>query len=148
MHPAARRTLLALLLATTGSAWAADFLSVSSRSAILYDSPSVSAHKLAVASRFLPLEVVFIQGDWVKVRDHGGQLAWVERRSLDKKRYLLVTAPLAEIRQGPDAAATVQFKVTQQVVLERLENPQSGWIQVRHPDGASGYIRSTEVWGD
>lgn len=148
MHPAARRTLLALLLAITGSTWAGDFLSVSSRSAILYNNPALTAKKLAVASRYLPLEVVFVQGDWVKVRDHSGQLAWVERRALDKKRYLLVTAPVAEVRQGPDAAATVQFKVAQQVVLERLENPQSGWISVRHADGASGYIRSTDVWGD
>ncbi|MBI5919577.1 MAG: SH3-like domain-containing protein [Nitrosomonadales bacterium] len=148
MHPAARLTLLALLLAATGGAWAADFLSVSSRSAILYDSPSVSAHKLAVASRYLPLEVVFAQGDWVKVRDHGGQLAWVEKRALDKKRYLLVTAPVAEVRQGPDAAAMVQFKVSQQVVLERLDSQVSGWLQVRHPDGVTGYIRTTEVWGD
>ena len=142
------RVLLASGLLAAGSAQALDFLSVASRAAILYDQPAASAHKVAVVSRYLPLEVVLTQGDWVKVRDASGKLSWIERRALDKKRYLLVIVPLADVRLAADPNAAVLFRVSQQGVLEWLENTQTGWIQVRHPDGLTGYVSTADVWGD
>jgi hypothetical protein len=32
-------------------------------------------------------------------------------------------------------------------VLEVIDVGPSGWARVRHADGASGYVRITQVWG-
>jgi len=33
------------------------------------------------------------------------------------------------------------------VAVEFVESASPGWAKVRHRDGATGYIRSTQVWG-
>jgi 23S rRNA U2552 (ribose-2'-O)-methylase RlmE/FtsJ len=35
----------------------------------------------------------------------------------------------------------------QNVALELLGVAPGGWLQVRHPDGANGYLRANLVWG-
>lgn len=123
-------------------------MSVADDAAILYDAPSPKAKKLFAVSRYLPLEQVVNLDNWVKVRDSSGSLAWIEKRSLGSKRYVLVTAPLAAIRQTPEENAAVVAQVKQQVALELLESTGTGWIKVRHSSGATGYVKSVEVWGE
>ncbi|MBI3902378.1 MAG: SH3 domain-containing protein [Nitrosomonadales bacterium] len=144
-----RRALAFLmLLAAAGSACATDYVSVADSSAILYDAPSLKATKLFVAARYLPLEQVVNLDTWVKVRDSSGGLAWIEKRALSNKRYVLVMADIADLRQTPDGTAAVLMQAKQQVALEWLKNTGTGWIKVRHQDGITGYIKTTEVWGD
>lgn len=140
--------LFVLLLGAAVVAHALDYVSVDSSSAILYQADSLNARKLYVVSRYTPLEKVVNSGTWVKVRDSGGSMGWVEKRVLSSKRYVVVTAERASVRQAPDAGAAVVFQVVQNVALEWLGAGGGGWARVRHQDGASGFIRSTEVWGD
>jgi len=60
----------------------------------------------------------------------------------------MVSQPVAAVRENPDSNAAVVFQAPQQLALEWLDNTGSGWIKVRHMDGATGYIKLTEVWGD
>jgi SH3-like domain-containing protein len=145
---AERLVLTAALCFATSAASALDFRSVGAHAGIVYDLPQSSAKKLSVVSRGMPLEVVFEQGDWCKVRDGSGKLAWMEKKALDRKRTLVVTIPVAEVRLAAEPEASVLFRVTQNVILELLQNTETGWLEIRHPDGISGYIRSTEVWGE
>jgi len=135
------------LLATTGSAHAIDYVSVADSTAILYDAPSLMAKKIFVVSRYMPLEPVVNLDKWVKARDSSGKLAWIEKSALSSKRFVVVTAALATVREAPEAGAKVAFQVRQQVVLEWLESTGSGWLKVRHQDGATGYVSATDVWG-
>jgi SH3-like domain-containing protein len=135
-------------LAAAGYAHAADYVSVAEGSAVLYDAPSLKAKKVFVVSRYLPLEQVVSLDNWVKVRDSSGGLAWIEKRALSSKRFVAVTDTLAAIRQTPDVNAAIVLQVRQQVALEWLESTGAGWIKVRHQDGATGYVKSAEVWGD
>jgi SH3-like domain-containing protein len=141
----ARALLLSLLFA--GPACAFDFVSVA-EPAILYDANSLKAKKLFVATRFLPLEQVVVLDNWVKVRDNSGKLFWIEKRQLSSKRYVMVTVPSADVRSSADDRAGIVFKATQQLGLEWLGNDGNGWVKVRHQDGATGYLKSGEVWGD
>jgi SH3 domain protein len=143
----ARAGFLALMMAT-GAAQALDFASVALPSAILYDAPSLKAKKLFVVSRYMPLEQVVKLNDWVKVRDQTGTLAWIAKSALDDKRYVVVTTALADVRQTPNGASPLMFQARRQVALEWLEDTGFGWIKVRHTDGATGYIKTLEVWGD
>jgi SH3-like domain-containing protein len=142
------RIMLSLCIALLpGMARALDYVSVASDAAILYDAPSAKAKKLFVVSRYLPLEQVVALDKWVKVRDPSGTLAWIEKRDTSPRHYVLVTALQANVRHAPDENASVVFQAKQNVPLEYLE-ASSGWIKVRHPDGATGYIKVTEIWGE
>ncbi len=148
MRLPAASILFISLAAVTGSVHALDYVSVAEGPAILYDAPSTKAKKLFVVSRYLPLEQVVSLNDWVKVRDSSGSLAWIEKRALSGKRYVAVTAAIAEVRQAPEDGAPVAFQARQQVALEWLENSGTGWLKVRHQDGATGYVGMADVWGD
>lgn len=139
---------IVLFLLFCGGVQAADFVSVAEDSVILYDAPSLKAKKLFVVNRYMPFEQVVALNDWVKVRDRSGGLYWVEKKSLSDKRYVFAVTPLLDVRASADFSASVVFRVRQQVALERIESTGTGWIKVRHQDGESGYVRSTEVWGE
>ncbi len=135
------------LLAAIGSACAADYASVADSPAILYDSPSTKGSKLFVVSRYMPLEQVVKLNDWVKVRDSTGGIAWIEKRALSSKRFVVVTSDLSSIRQAPEDSAAVLAQVKKQVALEWLGNTGSGWVKVRIQDGLTGYVKAADVWG-
>ena len=140
--------LLVSLLAIQGHAIASlEFFSIADSAVIMYDAPSLKAGKGFVASRHLPVEAIVKVEGWVKVRDSGGGLAWVEEKTLSNKRYVIVTAPQAEAYQAADINSPLLFKAQQNVVMEWLEPAVNGWIKVRHRDGQSGYIRTQQVWG-
>lgn len=136
-----------ILGCTLSFSTAAEFRSIAQNAAILYDSPSTHGTKLYVVSRDLPVEVISTDGTWVKVRDPKGNLAWVERTALSEKRTVMITAGAAEVRENPDSQSPVVFSAQQGVVLEVQNNNVPGWLHVRHADGATGYVRSTQVWG-
>ncbi len=143
-----RRALLAaILLVAAAVAHAADYRSVGERPAVLYDAPSNQATPLYVVSPKYPLEVIVELEAWVKVRDQTGALSWVEKSALTDKRTVVVTAPAAQIRVRPDDSAPIAFSAAQSVVLDLLEVVPGGWLRVRHPQGANGYVRPTVVWG-
>jgi SH3-like domain-containing protein len=136
-----------LLLATCRTAAATEFVSVV-EPAILYDDNSLKARKLFVATRYLPLEQVVALENWVKVRDSHGMVFWVEKRNLSSKRYVVVTVEVATVRSNWDDSADVAFYAPRQLGLEWLGNAGVGWVKVRHRDGSTGYLKSSEVWGD
>ncbi len=140
-----RAALLVLAVAAPLAAHA-EFRSIG-EPAVMYDAPSVRAAKLYVAGRNLPVEVISTDGAWVKVRDPFGGLSWVERKALADRRTVLVTAAVGDVRARPEDAAPLAFQAQAGVVLEVLEVGPSGWARVRHADGASGYVRITQVWG-
>lgn len=139
---------LALLLSffIAGPACAFDFVSVA-EPAVLYDANSLKAKRLFVATRYLPLEQVVVLADWVKVRDSSGKLYWIEKRNVSSKRYVVVTAAQADVHREADTGSGLAFRATKQLGLEWLGN-SDGWVRVRHADGSSGYIKSSDVWGD
>ncbi len=140
--------LLASLLMIHGHAVAAlEFFSIADSAVIMYDAPSLKAGKVFVASRHLPVEAIVKVEGWIKVRDSGGGLAWVEEKMLSNKRYVIVTAPQAEAYQAADVSSPLLFEAQQNVVMEWLEPAVNGWIKVRHRDGQSGYVRTHQVWG-
>lgn len=138
--------LLAGFLACT-LAQGADYRSVQDNAAVLYDAPSRAAKPLAVVSRHYPLELIVNLDAWVKVRDHTGALAWIEKKLLADKRMVMVTAPSAEVRVRPEENAAPSFVAASGVALELIEIAPGGWLRVRHADGVSGYVRAAQVWG-
>ena len=136
-------TCLALLAAP---APALEFRSVGEQPAVLYDAPSARSNKLFVVNRGYPLEVIVTVEGWVKVRDANGAFAWIEAKNLTDKRTVMVKAPVADVRAKPEDSAPVAFQAQQNVLLE-VVGVSGGWIQVRHRDGGTGFIKAQQVWG-
>jgi SH3-like domain-containing protein len=143
--PIARAVFTCMALCSA-SAFALDFRAVAEPAAILYDAPSARSSKLFVVNKGYPLEVVVAVEGWVKVRDANGTFGWIESKQLTDKRTVMVSVPLAPIRQKADDNAPVAFQAQQNVLLEMVE-VTGGWVQVRHRTGGTGYVRAQHVWG-
>ena len=142
-----RAAALAAGLLASALALGAEFRTVQDNAAVLYDAPSRAAKPLVVVSKHYPLELIVHLDAWVKVRDHTGALAWIEKKLLVDRRMVMVTAPAAEVRVRPEEGAPAAFVAASGVALELLEFTPGGWLRVRHADGASGYLRAAQVWG-
>lgn len=138
---------LVTYLLMLNAASALDYVSVADSNAILYDANSTKSKRLFVMSRYTPLEIVVTLKDWIKVRDSMGSLAWIEKRAVSDKRYVVVTAAFATVRKEPDISAPVLYQVSKNVALESLGINGGGWIKTRHQDGSSGFVRAIEIWG-
>jgi SH3-like domain-containing protein len=153
-HGARRAAALAVVAAAAFPALATDFRSIADAATVLYDAPSAKAKPLYVLGRDTPLEVIVPVEGWIKVRDAGGTIGWVERQALGDRRSLVVRVALAEIRAQPDDAAPLVFRAEQNVLLELAEpatgastTTAPGWVKVRHRDGQSGFVRISQVFG-
>lgn len=130
-----------------GASHALEFKSVANAPAIMFDAPSQKGKKVFIAPRGMPVEIVLTYGEWSKVRDASGGLAWLESKALANKRTVLVQAASAKIRATPDDAGFIVFSAEKGVLLELGEPPASGWLKVKHRDGLSGYVKVNEIWG-
>jgi SH3-like domain-containing protein len=136
-----------LLLALPLAASALEYRSTG-RAALLYDAPSTAAGKVAIAGSGLPLEVVVDTEAWVKVRDHSGRLAWIEKTALGGAKTVMVKADTSVIRQQPRADAEVVFRAARGVLLDVTgEVDSAGWLPVKHADGQAGWLPAHEAWG-
>jgi SH3-like domain-containing protein len=145
-----RGTARLIALLAVGGGASAEFRSTT-EVAVLYDAPSVKSQPLFVLAREIPLEVVVNVEGWIKVRDVGGTVAWIEKKVLGDKRMVVVRAPVADVLANPVDGAGLVFKAEQSVLLELVDSTYvtttPGWAKVRHRDGQVGYVRIAQVWG-
>jgi SH3-like domain-containing protein len=146
---AARAAAACVVLFGSATAFGADYKSVGNDPAVFYDAPTLRGTKTFVAPRGMPVEVIVAQGDWIRVRDSVGGLAWVEKKSLVDKRTVIVTSKTgaAEVHAAADDNSPVVFRAQAGVLLDLVAAPASGWVSVRHRDGQSGFVKVGDVWG-
>ncbi len=143
-----KRQIAGVMLSLAAAAsLAMDFKTVGNAPVILYDVPSTEGAKLFVAPRGMPLEIVLTYGQWVKVRDVHDDLAWTQARGLSNKRQAVVRQSGLKIRAAAQDDASISFIADKGTLLEVTESIASGWVKVRHQDGQSGYLKSTDIWG-
>lgn len=140
--------LAAALLPVAGAVHALEFKSVGAAPAVLFDAPSAKGRKMFIAPRGMPVEVVLTYGEWTKVRDARGDLAWVESKLLTPRRNVVVSAASARVRAAAEESAPIVFTADKGVLLDMVDPASSGWIKVRHRDGQAGFVRAAEVWGE
>ncbi len=134
------------LAISASAALANEFKSVAVNAAVLYDGPSAKAKRIFIAPRGMPVQVVSVVEPYIKVRDVSGDLFWVDRRSLGSVRMLVTTATVSLRTQAQDSASA-STQVERGVLLELLDTGASGWVRVKHSDGAAGFVKASEVWG-
>ena len=138
---------LPLVCLAMPSAMAFDFRTVGANPAILYDTPSNSGKKRFVAPSGMPLQVMLAYGEWVKVRDMNGDVAWTQSKNMGPRRNVLVRVPGAKVLAGPNDGSAVLMTADKGVVLELVDPNAAVWARVRHRDGIAGYIKVSDIWG-
>jgi SH3-like domain-containing protein len=143
------RIILAFFLLTVAAvpAYAAEFRAVADTAAVLYDAPSVKAKKRYILGRGYPVELVVVVEGWAKIRDAGGELAWIESKSLSERRNVMVKVNLADVHTAAEDKSPLAFQAEQNVLLDLNELTGTGWARVTHRDGQSGFIKVSLVWG-
>ena len=97
--------------------------------------------------RDYPVEVVVAVEGWTKIRDAGGELSWIETKSLGERRTVMIKVKRGEVRQTAADNAPLVVQVEQNVLLNLVDLTGTGWARVTHRDGQSGYIRLNQIWG-
>ena len=141
------RVALVVLAMAALPVGAAEFRSVAENAVVLYDAPSAKAKKRYILGRGYPVEVVVVVEGWTKIRDAGGELAWIETRTLSERRSVMVKTALADVRTAAEDKAPLAFQAEQNVLLDLNELTGTGWARVTHRDGQTGYIKVSVVWG-
>ncbi|WP_229429777.1 SH3 domain-containing protein [Massilia sp. ZL223] len=136
-----------MLLMAASSAFAFDFKTVGPPMAILYDTPSAKGNKLYVAPAGMPVQVMLSYGEWVKVRDMNGDVAWTQAKALSARRNVLVRVPGAKVFSEPSDTSPVLMTADKGVLLELVDPNAVTWVRVRHRDGLTGYIKASDIWG-
>ncbi len=133
---------------------AADYRVTAEQPTVLYDGPSAKAKPLFLYGRDVPVELIVTVEGWAKIRDSGGTIGWIDRKGLSDKRMVVVRTPMADVRASGEDSAPLVFRAERDVLLELAEAASSssttavpGWVKVRHRDGASGFVRITQVFG-
>ena len=102
----------------------------------------------SIAGSGLPLEVVVDTEAWVKVRDHSGRLAWIEKSALGGAKSVMIKAETSVIRQQPRADADAVFHAARGVLLNVTGDVDAyGWLPVKNAGGLAGWLPAHEAWG-
>lgn len=95
----------------------------------------------------LPVKVLdtFAGGTWVKIEDPAGEQGWMLRSLVSDTRTGMVIGTVADLRETPDAAARVRWRVSPDVV-GRLSQCANGWCWF-DVKGQGGFIEANRLWG-
>lgn len=107
---------------------------------------------MAVVGAGVPFEVFVETNAWIKVRDVTGRLSWLEKSAVGNARNVMVNVPEARVYAQASTSSDMRFRVARGVLLSARSAPNAapntGWLEVQHADGMSGWIRQHEVWGE
>jgi SH3-like domain-containing protein len=138
----------ALLMLASACGHAVDFKTVGAVPIVLYDAPSVKGGKLYIAPAGMPVAVVLSYGEWVKVRDISGDMAWAEAKLLSARRNVVVLSANARVRASADEAGNTVMTADKGVLLELVAPQANSWLKVRQKDGIAGFIKAADIWGN
>lgn len=147
--PATRslRPLLIVLLALPMGAGAADYRSIGGGQVNIRTGPGTDHPRKWVVTEGYPVRVLEHRDNWLHVVDHDGDKGWVAAKLVSGQRTVIVTQSLVNVRRGPGTDTPVVFQAEEDVVLE-YRDKRSGWVRVRHNQGATGWVHQALVWGD
>ncbi len=134
---------LACTMASTVSA--AEYVSVAKDGVNIRSGPDTGKEILWEVFKGFPLKVAKRRGKWAQVIDFEGDKGWIYAPLLSKKKTLIVTANISNMRIGPGKDYEVMATVKYGVVFSPVET-EGDWVKVKHEDGTSGWIYKKLLW--
>jgi len=98
-----------------------------------------------------PLKILKKKGDWVQVSDFENDKGWVHKSLLYYSPQVIVkvnrdSEKKINVRKRPGTSSTIIGKAYYGVVFKTL-GKKSGWINVEHESGLSGWVKDSLLWG-
>ncbi len=93
----------------------------------------------------LPVKIVEEFDTWRKIVDHEGDEGWIHGSLLSRRRTVVVTAELLELRRTPDPAARVLLRA-ERGVIGRLLDCDAHWCFLDIA-GTRGWAERSAIWG-
>jgi len=127
----------------------AEFISVKTKQAVLFEGPSNTTEKMFIVTEGYPLKVLVNLKDWKKVKDHNGKISWIEAKNTQDERTVLILDNDAVIFNQANDKSHKLANVEKFVVLKLNSNMLIGeWAEVKTQiEGLVGFIHSRTVWG-
>lgn len=99
-----------------------------------------------------PVEILEKKGDWLKIKDFENDTGWVHKSFLTKTFHTIVKAnknsdKTINIRKDPGSNGKIVGMAYYGVVFKVLSN-KSGWVEVEHETGLTGWVSSNLLWGN
>ncbi len=111
----------------------------------LRSGPGASFRVTWEVHRYMPLQQVGKNGEWLKVRDVDGDLHWVAQSVVTADEgCVTVKVDKATIRKAPKANAPSWFKVDRYTSFKRV-GEQKDWVKLEH-EGKTMWASTTVVW--
>ena len=127
----------------------ADFISVKTKKALLYEGPSASTKKLYIVTEGYPLEIMVNLKDWKKVKDHTGNSSWIQSNFVDKNRTVMTIKGNVNLYHKASLQSSKLGQISEFVILNLNSTlVTDGWVNVQSQlEGLTGYVRIDKVWG-
>jgi len=93
----------------------------------------------------LPVEIIFEQTEWRKVRVSDGTTGWMHRSVLNGTRTGIITAETTPLYDAPDTNSDNRAFLKQGVVVI-MNECQKKWCKI-NTDGVSGWLPKNSFWG-
>lgn len=133
-------------LLTTTSAFAAEYLSITTDNANVRTGPGTNYPSSMELFQGYPLKVEKKQGEWYKIIDFEKDSGWVHTSIVKKADTVIVNAKKSiNMRSGPTTKDAVVADVERGVVLTRVSE-KGKWTKVRHSSGTTGWVYSPLLW--
>ena len=128
------------------SAWAQEWVSIRNDNVNMRTGPNTTSPVQFKLAKGYPLQVMQRRNNWLQVRDFEGDTGWVAASVTNKDRHHIVKGQNINLRAGPGTNHRVVGSVKYGEVLRTIKR-QGQWVEVRLPNGRTGWVASNLVWG-
>jgi SH3-like domain-containing protein len=136
-------SLALLILASSGIA--AERMAVKAKIANLRSGPGSKYEVLWQVEKFHPILVIEKKGNWYKIKDFEGDMAWIHKSLLGNINGVITTKAKCNVRSEPETKGKILFTVERGVPFKVLKR-SGNWIRIEHADGEIGWIYKSLVW--
>jgi len=128
-----------------GSALAAERMVVKAGIANLRSGPGTKYDVLWQVEKYHPMLIIEKKGNWYKIKDFEGDIAWVHKSLLGNIRGVITIKAKCNVRSQADKKSKILFTVERGVPFKVIKR-KGEWIKIEHADGEIGWIYKTLVW--
>ncbi|TKB11637.1 SH3 domain-containing protein [Desulforhopalus sp. IMCC35007] len=98
-----------------------------------------------------PLTILSKKGNWYEVKDFENDSGWIHKSLTQYSPHVIVkvnrnSEEKINIRKEPGTKSDIVGKAQYGVVFQTLQR-KSGWVNIKHDSGLTGWIKESLLWG-
>lgn len=136
---------MAVALIFPSGVLSAQRLAVGVKVANMRSGPGKEHPEMWQVEKFHPLIVVEKKGNWYKVKDFEGDIAWIHKSLLNNTQSVITIKNNCNVRSKAGKDGRILFTVEKGIPFKVLKK-KGNWIKIKHADNDIGWIYKTLVW--